>query len=155
VLIQAGRLSVDDTHRYDLPLPPSLAGVTAERRLTLTLAWLTPINPRHRTYRTAALDLTYVAGRDAAFGERQEVDNQAAGRGTLQHEVLMSRRAVPYGRDETTTLEVACRAAAGDLADEIPYALLVTIETPAALALPIYDEVRQAIAARIPVRPAR
>lgn len=67
----------------------------------------------------------------------------------------MSRRAVPYGPDETTTLEVACRGAAGDLADEIPYALLVTIETPAAIALPIYDEVRQAIAARIPVRLAR
>lgn len=154
VLIQAGRLSVDDTHSYDLPLPPSLAGVTAERRLTLTLAWLTPINPRHRAYRTAALDLMYVAGRDATFGERQEVDNQAAGRGTLQHEVLMSRRAVPYGPGETTTLEVACRATAGELAEEIPYALLVTIETPAALALPIYDEVRQAIAARVPVRPA-
>jgi Subtilase family len=155
VLIQAGRLSVDDTHSYDLPLPPSLAGVTAERRLTLTLAWLTPINPRHRAYRTAALDLTYAASRDAAFGERQEVDNQAAGRGTLQHEVLMSRRAVPYGPGETTSLEVACRATTGELADEIPYALLVTIETPAALALPIYDEVRQTIAARIPVRPAR
>src|SRR5262249_26441852 len=31
VLIQAGRLGVDDTHSYDLPLPPSLAGVTVER----------------------------------------------------------------------------------------------------------------------------
>ncbi len=153
VLIQAGRLGVDDTHSYDLPLPPSLAGVTAERRLTLTLAWLTPINPRNRAYRTAALDLTYVAGRDTVFGERQEVDNQAAGRGTLQHEVLMSNRAVPYGPDETTTLEIACRATAGDLADEVPYGLLVTIETPVALALPVYEEVRQAISARVPVRP--
>jgi subtilase family protein len=154
VLIHAGRLGVDDTLSYDLPLPPSLAGTTVERRLTLTLAWLTPINPRHRAYRAAALDLTYVAGRDATFGERQEVDNQAAGRGTLQHEVLMSRRAVPYGPGETTTLEVACRATAGELADEIPYALLVTIETPASLALPIYEEVRQAIATRVAVRPA-
>lgn len=153
VLVQAGRLGVDQTHSYDLPLPPSLAGVTVERRLTLTLAWLTPINPRHRAYRMAALDLNYVAGRDAAFGERQDVDNKAAGRGTLQHEMLMSRRAVPYERDETTTLEVACRATAGDVADEIPYAVLVTIETPAALALPIFDEVRQAIGIRVAVHP--
>lgn len=151
VLIQAGRLSVDHTHSYDLPLPPSLAGITAERRLTLTLAWLTPINPRHRAYRMAALDLTYVAGRDAPFGERQEVDNHAAGRGTLQHEALMSKRAVPYGTNETTTLEIACRAVAGDLDDEIPYALLVTIETPTTL--PIYDEIRQAISTRVAVRP--
>ena len=118
------------------------------------MAWLTPINPRHRAYRTAALDLTYVAGRDAAFGQRQEVDNHAAGRGTLQHEVLMSNRAVPYGPNETTTLEIACRATTGDLADEVPYGLLVTIETPAALALPVYEEVRQAISTRVPVRPA-
>ncbi len=66
----------------------------------------------------------------------------------------MSKRAVPYGPNETTTLEIACRATAGDLADEIPYALLLTIDTPAALALPIYDEVRQAITARVAVRPA-
>lgn len=151
VLVQAGRLGVDDTHSYDLPLPRSLAGVTIERRLTLTLAWLTPAKPRHRSYRAAALDLSYMAGRDAAFGERQEVDNHAAGRGTLQHEALMSKRAVPFGPDEITTLEVACRATAGDIHDAIPYALLVTIDTPAALALPIYDEVRQGIRARIPV----
>lgn len=153
VLIQAGRLGADDTHSYDLPLPPSLASVAAERRLTLTLAWLTPINPRHRSYRMAALDLAYAAGRDAAFGERQEVDNHAAGRGTLQHEMLLSKRAVPYGPDESTTLEISCRAAAGDLVAEIPYGLLVTVETPVALALPIYDEVRQAIRARVAVRP--
>lgn len=151
VLVQAGRLSADVTHTYDLPLPPSLAGATIERRLTLTLAWLTPINPRHRAYREGALDLSYVAGRDAAFGERQEVDNHAAGRGTLHHEILMSKRAVPYGAGEVTALQVACRASAGELTDEIPYALLVTIDTPVALGLPIYEEVRQAIVTRVPV----
>ena len=128
--------------------------MTIQRRLTLTLAWLTPVRPRHRAYRAAALDLTYTAGNDAAFGTRQEVDNNAAGRGTLQHEALMSKRAVPFGPNEVTTLEVACRATTGQLDDEIPYALLATIYTPAALALPIYEEVRQATAMRAPrVRP--
>ncbi len=150
ILMQAGRIALDDTHTYDVPLPRSLAGVTIERRLTLTLAWLTPVRPRHRAYRAAALDLTYTAGKDAAFGTRQEVDNNAAGRGTLQHEALMSRRAVPFGFNEVTTLEVACRATTGQLDDEIPYALFATIDTPAALALPIYEEVRQAILVRAP-----
>lgn len=154
VLVQAGRLSVDETHTYDVPLPPSLASARIERRLTLTLAWLTSTNPRHRAYRRAALDLSYVTGRGAAFGDRQEVDNHAAGRGTLQHEMLTSSRAVPFGPGEVTALVVGCRATAGDLTDEVPYALLVTIDTPAELALPIYEEVRQAISTRIPVRPS-
>lgn len=151
VVMHAGRLAADDTHTYDLPLPPSLAGVTIERRLTLTLAWLSPTRPRHRAYRAAALDLSYLADKDAPFGQRQEVDNNAAGRGTLQHEALMSKRAVPYGTGEVTALQVACRATAGFLDDEIPYALLVTIDTPASLSLPIYDEVRQAIFNRLPI----
>ena len=121
---------VDDTHTYDLPLPPSLSSSRIERRLTLTLAWLTPTNPRHRGYRRAALSLGYATGSSATFGNRQEVDSHAAGRGTLQHEVLISRRAVPFGPGEITALEVSCRAAAGELIDSVPYALLATIETP-------------------------
>ena len=44
-----------DAHRYTFPLPPALAGSTVERRLTFTLAWLTPVNPSHRNYRRAGL----------------------------------------------------------------------------------------------------
>ena len=151
VLVQAGRLTVDAMHTYDLPLPASLASEAVERRLIVTLAWLTPIAPRHRAYRAAALDLTYDAGRDMPFGERTEADHNAAGRGTLQHEILLSARAVPFGPADTTTLGVACRATTGVLDEEIPYALIATIDTPVELQLPIHQEVRDAIGVRVPV----
>lgn len=151
VLIHAAHLSKDATHTYELPLPESLRSVAIERRLIVTLAWLTPTLPRHRLYRAAALELDYNAGRDTPFGDRQEADHHAAGRGTLQHEILLSRRAVPYATDATTPLRVACRATTGVLDDDIPYAIIATIDTPVELRLPIYEQVRDAIAVRVPV----
>ena len=138
-------------HEYELPLPASLGSEAVERRLIMTLAWLTPILPRNRCYRAAALDLDYDAGRAAPFGERTEADHKAAGRGTLQHEILYSTRAVPFGPGGTTTLSVTCRATTGALDDEIPYALIATIDTPVELQLPIYQQVRDAIGVRVPV----
>ena len=55
--IAGARIGRDRAHSYRFPLPPSLAARTDRRRVTLTLAWLTPVNPRHRFYRRAALKL--------------------------------------------------------------------------------------------------
>jgi hypothetical protein len=151
VLVQAGSLAADATHTYDLPLPASLGSAAVERRLIVTLAWLTPIAPRHRAYRTAALGLTYEAGRDAPFGDRNEADHNAAVRGTLQHEILLSARAVPFAPADTMAIGVGCRATTSVLDDEIPYALIVTIDTPVELQLPIYEQVRDAIPVRVPI----
>ena len=41
--------------QFDLPLPPSLASRTELRRLTATIARLTPTNHKHRNYRNAQL----------------------------------------------------------------------------------------------------
>lgn len=151
VLVQAGWLTLDAMHEYDLPLPDCLASARVERRMIVTLAWLTPIASRRRAYRTAALDLGYVAGRDTPFGDRTEVDNKAAGRGTVTHEVLFNARAVPFGPAATTAITVTCRATTGTLDEAIPYALIATIDTPVELRLPIYEQVREAIGVRVPI----
>lgn len=146
--VGAGRLAVDQAHSYRFPLPPSLASVTARRRLTLTLAWLTPVNPGHRAYRRAALNVE-PGGLPGQFVERGDVEMYGARRGTLQHDILEGQRAVPYAPDRSIELVVSCRADAGDLDREVPYALIVTLEVPQDLGLRIYDEVRQAL--RLPV----
>jgi hypothetical protein len=145
-----GRIAKDHAHAYSFPLPPSLAAVTAERRVTLTLAWLTPINPSHRAYRRAALALEPRGDERAVFGQGTEITQRAGRRGTLQHEVLEGTRAVPYAPGASVELVVSCRADAGALDDEVPYAVLVTVEVPLTLGLPIYEEIRQAL--RVPVR---
>lgn len=144
----AGRIADGDAHAYRLPLPPSLAATTARRRLTLTLAWLTQINPEHRNYRRAALALEPTGG-PKLVADRADVTTRPSRRGTLQHERLEGRAAVPFAPGSALELTVACRADAGALESVVPYALIATLEVPEELRLPIYEEVRQAL--RVPV----
>lgn len=152
--LNAGSIGDGDAHVYRLPLPASLAATTAERRLTLTLAWLTPINPEHRAYRRAALALEPANG-PKLVTERSDLTTYPSRRGTLQHERLEGRSAVPFASGSALELIVSCRADAGALDSVVPYAVIATIEAPQQLRLPIYEEVRQALRVPIAVRTRR
>lgn len=153
-VLAAGRINKDDARTYRFPLPPSLSSRTDRRRVTLTLAWLTPINPRHRYYRRAALKLEPAAPA-GLLGKRTDADIYGARRGTVQHEVLVGERAVPYAPGSAIELVVSCRADAGALESQVPYALLATVEVPPQANLPVYEEVRQALRVPVAVRAAR
>lgn len=153
-VLGAGRIEADAAHTFNFPLPASLASRTDRRRVTLTLAWLTPINPRHRFYRRAALKLE-PAGPAGIADEREAVDQHGARRGTAQHDVLEGRRAVPYAPGSSLQLTVSCRADAGALDVPVPYAVLASIEVPAQAGIPVYEEVRQALRVPVAVRAAR
>ena len=55
ILLGSGDLASEEGHVYRIPIPPALHAQAIRRRLALTLAWFTPINPRHRNYRIADL----------------------------------------------------------------------------------------------------
>jgi hypothetical protein len=152
--LYAAEILEGDAHRYTFPLPPSLAGSTVERRLSFTLAWLTPVNASHRNYRRAALKVE-PGNPSHIFGDREEADATAARRGTLQHEVLAGDSAVPYVDGTTADFVISCRADAGDLEPAVPYAFVVSLEVPIETHLPIYPEIRERLAVRVPVRPQR
>ena len=44
-IIGCGAILDGQAHRYSIPLPYSLSGVRVRRKLTVTLAWLSPVNP--------------------------------------------------------------------------------------------------------------
>ncbi len=150
--IRAAGLSSGRTHTYRLPLPPSLSGSTVKRRLTLTLGWLSPINPRHSRYRRARLRLFPPAGDDEVFGKRHEAHWTTTRRGTLQHEVLEGARAIPYAQNSAVELQIECKSDAGELFAPVPYALVTTVEVAAESDLPIYEEIRAALRAPVPVQ---
>lgn len=155
VTVFAGGVIADGAaHAYAFPLPPSLASRTERRRVTLTLAWLTPINARHRAYRRAALKLEPGGFRDFV-GQRTDVDSYGTRRGTVQHEVLEGQRAVPFAPGTSLELQVSCRADAGALDVAVPYAVIASLEVPVGLGLPIYEEVRQALRVPVTVRAVR
>jgi hypothetical protein len=151
-VVAASRIADGEAHAYVFPLPPSLAGRTTARRVTLTLAWLTPINAAHHHHRRAALSLTPTGSDVDVLGSRIDLTQAAARRGTLQHEVLEGARAVPYVAGASIELVVSCRADAGALDEDVPYGLVVSVAIPAAVGLPIYEEVRQALQVEIRVR---
>ena len=148
--LSGGRLKQDESHIHRFPLPPSLSGRRGHRRLTITLAWLSPVNQRHQAWRRA--DLWFDPPQEPLRVSRQQADWRAVQRGTLQHEILGGERAGVYVQDENLEIQVSCRAGAGTLEAEVPYALAVTLEIAEALDVNIYDEVRTAVHA-IQVRP--
>lgn len=157
-LIGWGMLQDGDAHQFELPLPPSLSGVAVERRVTITLAWMAPINPRHRAYRRASLWFdpyaTAQGGADdvmKALGLRRlNGDYTRPRRGTVQHEVFAGTRAAVFEADRSATIQVNCRSETEDLGGtRIPYGLIVTVETPAEL--PIYEEIRTRLRPPVPV----
>jgi len=154
-LIRADRIEADESHTYDIPLPPSLSGRAEWRRLTISLAWLSPISPATRAYRRAALAFTRVGLPDPLGVDRIEVDGRAVGRGTVQHEILEGTHASAYVDGDRLRVRVDCRQDSGGLAEPVPYGLAVTLEVREALRLPIYEEIRARVRPAVAIQPGR
>lgn len=151
IVLGCGELSAEQGHVYNVPLPPALNAQTVMRRLTITLAWFTPINPLHRSYRVA--DLWFDPPSTHLSVKRSNADHDAVTRGTVQHEVLEGRNAVSIVDGDTMPVQVNCRPeAASTIPAPVPYALLVSLETAEPLAVSIYAQVKAKIdALHIPV----
>jgi hypothetical protein len=167
-LVGCGTISDEQGHRYRLPLPPSLSGRREWRGLTVTLAWLSPINPRHQSYRKAALwvephgqrreeiHIDRLGRKRKGQGKpieeyeatgrldvkRREADWRAVRRGTVQHERLDGDRATAFVDGDEIHLQVNCRADAGKLEGEVPYGFVVSLEVAEGVGIPVYEEIR-------------
>lgn len=149
-LLGFGRLSDEDAHVFALPLPPSLGASLERRRLTVTLAWISPVAPRTQRYRSCHL---WFKIDDMLALTRCEADWQAARRGTVQHEIFEGERAVPIGEEESLAIKVNCRKDASEFDEPVAYGLVVSLEVAEGVGLPIYDEVRTRIAPAVEIRP--
>jgi len=146
--LSGGVLENGRAHIHRFPLPPSLSGEVCWRRLTITLAWFTPVNPAHQKWRRAAL--WFDPPKDLLNVNRQQADWQAVKRGTIQHEVLEGEKASAFLDGDNLEIKVNCTADAGALEDSIPYALAATLEVKEGIEIPLYSEVRVRVhAARV------
>jgi hypothetical protein len=93
-LIGWGSLQKEEAHEFRLPLPPSLNAIRGKRRLTFTLAWFSPINPRSRAYRCARLWFSKPT-ENLATG-RAEAEWRSVRNGTLQHEIWEGDQAAAF-----------------------------------------------------------
>lgn len=128
---------------YRVPLPASLERVTEPRSITLTLAWFSPVNVRHRAYRRAKLELQPLDLATSAGVSRlpEQPSDKSVPRGSLFHARYRGDRAVAFVDDGHMQCRVFCRQQGGALDQPIRYGLAVTIE--AGEGVPVYQEIRQ------------
>jgi hypothetical protein len=153
-LLGWGTILADQSLLYRIPLPPEIESNVAVRDATVTLAWFSPINARHKGYRMAALDLS--AGSDEKYwivDERvpTQPTDKAVVRGTVVHERRRGDKAKVFVEDGHMLLRVSCRATAGALTEAVPYALAVSFEVAEAAGVPVYERIRDRL--RTPVQP--
>ena len=150
-LLGYGELSDGKAHVFSLPLPPSLNALQVKKRLTVTLAWLSPISPRTQKYRTASL--WFEVDDTGLAPKRQNVDRHAVGRGTVQHEIFEGGRAHPVSDGDAIEIKVNCREDAGKIQAPVAYGLIVSLEVAAGVDVPVYNEISSLIKTAIPIQP--
>lgn len=139
---------MDTLHEYVLPLPASMAGVSTIRRLTVTLAWLSPISSRHKDYRQAKLVVDFEKA--PAGLETGENNKDHIARGTVWHNVFEGDPSDLFSTGNELRFKIVCSERAGNLDEEIPYGFAVTFEVAADL--PIYTEIRDRLQVIVPTR---
>jgi hypothetical protein len=147
-VIGFGELREEEAHVYSLPLPPSLSTETIKRRLTITLAWFSPVSSNTQRYRTSRL---WFEAKNQVATSRADSNWQTVRRGTLQHEIFEDANAAAFIDGDTISIKVNCSKDANSFSESIPYAILVSLEVAEGLDLPIYQEIRERIAISVPI----
>jgi hypothetical protein len=159
-VIGCGEIEENQVHEYFFPLPAGLSGRDDLRRMTVTLAWFSPINPDHRNLREAKLKLYSPTkwGETDLYLSRKDTDDDQVLRGTVQHEVLEGKATISeFEEDGHVLLHVTCNADATTKLDQaIPYGLAVTLEVGENVDIPIYEQIKARIQPQVAVgAPAR
>jgi hypothetical protein len=148
-LLGVGELMDGRALEFRVPLPPSLNAQVVKRRLTITLAWISPVNSRHAKYRAARL---WIKPPHEELGvDRLDCDWQAVQRGTVQHEILEGTNATPFVDGDSLLFKVNCAEDGDKLPTPVPFALCVTLEVAEGVDLPIYQEIRERVTTKVSI----
>ncbi len=151
-LLGYGTISAREAKIHRIPLPPSLERVTEPRKVTVTVAWLSPVNPRHQAYRRAKLEAGAVTNLEAAAGVKRsggQPPHASVSRGTVFHARYEGEEAISFVDDGRVSLRIFCREQAGALDQPIRYGVAVTIEAGEGIA--VYDVIRTRLG--VPITP--
>ena len=149
-LIGFGSLGKDKGDVFRLPLPIDFSSQLIKRKLTVTLAYFTPIECSRQLYRSAQLWYE-INDPKKLIPNRQNTEWLAVRRGTLQHEIFKGERPIVWNDNDAIDIKVNCKEDAGKIRNEIPYCIFVTFEIAEGLDVDIYIEVSERIRQRIPI----
>ena len=146
-LVGYGTIAAGESMIHRIPLPQSLEQVTEPRSLTVTVAWFSPVNPRHRAYRRAKLEVGAVVKLDTAAGVQRsssQPSDKSVPRGTVSHTRYEGESAIDFVDDGHVSLRVYCREQGGSLDQNILYGIAVSVE--AGEGIVVYEDVRARLA---------
>ena len=155
VVLYLGQIGASEEQELLLPLPDGLSRKET-KRISATLAWLSPVNWQHRQYRAAALSFTKPGGDIPDLGTPSTLPSAASTRGaaTTQRLEWDTAKAFGAGQGSNIQLRVSCREQAGGLHGErIDFAVALSLWVAPALAINVYQQVRDQIQIPIQVQP--
>lgn len=139
-----------------LPLPDGLSAREV-KRIGATLAWLSPVNWRHRQYRQARLEFVKPGGDIPQLDTPVGIPADVAKRGatTLQHLTWETSRSFGAGRGSALSLTVKCYGQGGlqDDQAEIDYAVALSLWVAPQIGVDVYTQVRDQVRVRVRPRP--
>ncbi len=148
----------EDLHEYRVPVPSGMLDNRDLRRITITLAWSTPVLVTTADYRGVALGLVDESGKAKFWKgvqrEKNQPNRQSTERGTTIHHVFEGKSLVKLATDpKGIFIGVQCRAVHPTCETaKIPYALAVSMEVAQSAKANIYAEVSQVVNVRSRVR---
>ncbi len=151
-LLADDKISHNILHEYKLPIPRAMISNRELRRVVLTLAWSSPIDPLTQRYRGVRLEMVDRDGkRDFWKGIKRILspDGRAARRGTLQHLVLEGQNLVRAGGAGEIFLGVQAMAEMKAFEKaEVPYGLAVTLEMAQPVRTDLFTDVEARVRAK-------
>ena len=148
-MLFTGDLAAHESVQLVVPFPHDLAALAEFRRISMTLAWFSPINWNHRQYRRAKLTVDGPPEVPSGTRTTRGPDYRLTHRGTVQHRTLETERA--FAREQLT-FTVKCADQAGGFAGVVPFALAISLEAGADIGLDVYDLVLTQIRERARIR---
>lgn len=156
VLLFLGQIGDAQEQTLSIPLPDGLS-VREAKRIDGTLAWLSPINWRHRQYRRAALSFVTPKGPIPSLGTARGIsaDVAKAGATTVQHLSWTTASAWAAGQGSEIVIRVKCFGQAGGLeaGQLIDYAAVASVWVAPTIGVDVYSQVRDQVRARVGVQP--
>ncbi len=155
-VIGFGEITTNKIHEYRFPIPREFGGQKAFRRMIVTLAWFSPINPKHRDLREAKVtivpDKTWK--KTSLKLARTDGEHNQIKRGTVQHEVLEGHDELAvFQQDEEIAFRIRCTGEATEsLKENIPYGLAVTLEAAEESQIPVYEKIKERLSTQAEIK---
>lgn len=125
-LIGYGNISKGSSNIYTIPIPIEFSNKRITRKLTVTMAYFTPINVANQKYRGG--QMWFDISKNPLTPNRVNTDYNIVKRGTIQHEIFYGEQAVAWDENDCIEIKVNCDEDASKEFEELPYAIMVSFE---------------------------